>query len=73
MKLLNYLSHLDSFILIVQDPLNSEDIQFYKALSCSGQRSITYADTKTWNELRQYIKEAQPLDVFKDRLKTMFV
>ena len=52
---------------------DSEDFQLYKALSCSGQRSITYADTKTWNELPRYIKEAQSLNVFKDRLKTIFV
>ena len=27
---------------------DSEDFQLNKALSCSGQRSITYAGTKTW-------------------------
>ena len=51
---------------------DSEDFQLYKALSCSGQRSIRYAGTKTWNELPWYIKEAQLLDVFKDRLKNNF-
>ena len=51
---------------------DSEDFQLYKALSCSGQRSITYAGTETWNELPWYIKEAQSLDVFKDRLTNHF-
>ena len=51
---------------------DSEDFQLYKALSCGGQRSITYKDTKTWNKLPWYIKEAQLLDVFKDRLKNHF-
>ena len=50
-----------------------EDFQLYKALSCIGQRSIAHAGTKTWNELPQYIKEAQSLDVFKDRLKEHFL
>ena len=50
-----------------------EDFQLNKALSCSGQRSITYAGTKTSNELPWYIKEAQSLDVFKDRLKKHFL
>ena len=52
---------------------DSEDFQLYKALSCSGQRSIAYAEgSKTWNELPRYIKEAQSLDVFKDRLKKLY-
>ena len=51
---------------------DSEDFQLYKALSCSGQRSIAYAGTKTWNELPRYIKGAQSLDVFKDILKKHF-
>ena len=50
-----------------------EDFQLYKALSCIGQRSIAYAGTKTWNELPQYMKEAQSLGVFKDRLKEHFL
>ena len=51
---------------------DSEDFQLYKALSCSGQRSITYEGTKTWNELPRYIKKAQSLDVFKDRPNNYF-
>ena len=30
---------------------DSEDFQLRMVLSCSGQRSITYAGTKTWNKL----------------------
>ena len=37
---------------------DSEDFQFFKALSCSGQRSIAHAGIKSWNELSYYIKEA---------------
>ena len=51
---------------------DSEDFQLNKALSCNGQRSIAYAGTKTFNELPRYIKEAQSLDVFKDRLTKHF-
>ena len=51
---------------------DSEDFQLYKALSWTGQRSIAYAGTKTWNELPRYIKEAQSMDVFKEKLKKHF-
>ena len=36
---------------------DSEDFQSNEALSGSRQRSITYAGTKTWNELTRNIKK----------------
>ena len=45
----------------------------YKGSELSVNTKIAYVGTKTWNELPRYIKEAQSLDVFKDRLKEQFL